>query len=310
MPLGTLDRTPPPFFKQGPSALSRLVVFSSLAFFCMVADVRFRVAQPVRAVVATVLYPLQWLTLQPVFVLQQVGVHFESLQHAQAAQEQARRELAQQALRGSRVEQLMLENLRLRELLQLRRQLTTSAQTAEVLYDAADVYTRKLIIDKGMSQGIALGSPVIDESGVLGQVTRVQPLVSEVTLVTDRDLALPVLNARTGARTVAYGDPAGNYASGLGGLELRFMAGNADVQAGDMLTTGGVDGIYPAGLPVARIDRIERRADSAFARILCQPLARVNAARHVLVLQPLANQIPPRPEPENPPGSVRKWGRK
>ena len=145
-----------------------------------------------------------------------------------------------------------------------------------MLYDAADPYTRKVIIDKGMAQGVDLGSPVLDESGVLGQVTRVHPLVSEVTLLVDRDLAIPVLNVRTGARSVAYGDPA---VSGSG-LELRFMGSNSDVQQGDLLTTSGVDGVYPAGLPVAKISRIERRAESAFAKIYCTPQALVTGARH------------------------------
>src|SRR6185295_18212455 len=104
----------------------------------------------------------------------------------------------------------------------------------------------KVIIDKGAAQGVDAGSPVIDESGVLGQVTRVHALISEVTLVTDRDQAIPVLNTRTGARGIAYGDPH------EGGLELRYMAANADVQAGDLLTTSGVDGVYPTGIPVAK----------------------------------------------------------
>jgi rod shape-determining protein MreC len=101
-----------------------------------------------------------------------------------------------------------------------------------------------------------------------------------------------VLNTRTGARSVAYGDPTGATA---GALELRFMAGNADVQPGDLLTTSGVDGVYPAGLPVAKVDKVERRADSAFARIYCVPQALVDGARHVMVLKPVAAQIPPRP---------------
>ena len=292
MPLGTLDRTPPPFFKQGPSALSKLMVFSALALFLMVADTRFRIAQPVRSAVATVLYPLQWAILRPVLALRQGGEYFEALRDAQVLEAAARRKLAQQSLQANQVEQLLLENERLRQLLSLRERITTPAQAAEVLYDAADPYTRKVIIDKGLAQGVEAGSPVIDESGVLGQVTRVHPLISEVTLVTDRDHAIPVLNTRTGARSVIYGDPAGSHG---GTLELRFMAGNADVQAGDLLTTSGVDGIYPAGLPVARVASVERRADSSFARIYCVPQAAVDGARHVMVLKPIGTQLPARP---------------
>jgi rod shape-determining protein MreC len=306
MPLGTLDRTPPPFFKQGPSALSKLVFFSALALFLMVADARFKVAQPLRAAVATVLYPLQWLALQPVQIIHGASDYATSLKTAQQVEEAARRKLALLSQRANQAEQLALENERLRKLLGLRGQLSATAQPAEVLYDAADPYTRKVVIDRGQAQGVATGSPVIDESGVLGQVTRVYPLVSEVTLLTDRDQAIPVLNTRTGTRGLAYGDPAT-----LGGsLELRFMPASADVQAGDLLTTSGVDGIYPPGLPVARVVKVERRADSAFARIHCAPQALVSGARHVMVLQPLSGQIPALPEPEKAPAPLPRGVRK
>jgi rod shape-determining protein MreC len=306
MPLGTLDRTPPPFFKQGPSALSKLMVCSALALFLMVADARFKITQPIRAVVGTVLYPVQWVAMRPVLLMRNGGEYLQALQAAQSAEASARAKLATQSQRANQVEQLALENERLRKLLTLRERLAMPSQAAEVLYDAPDPYTRKVIIDKGLAQGIQEGSPVIDESGVLGQVTRAHPLISEVTLVTDRDHAIPVLNTRTGARSVAYGDPSGLHA---GALELRFMAGNADVQPGDLLTTSGVDGIYPPGLPVAKVDKVERRADSGFARIHCIPQALVDGARHVMVLRPLSAQIPPRPPAEEP-VPVRKGAKK
>lgn len=306
MPLGTLDRSPPPFFKQGPSALSKLVFFSTLSLFLMVADARFRIVQPVRSALATALYPVQWLALQPVRAVQATTGYMTSLSQANSSSEDSRRKLAIQSLRAGQVEQLLQENSRLRKLLGLREQLGTSVTAAEVLYDAADPYTRKVIIDQGMLQGVELGSPVLDESGVLGQVTRVHPLVSEVTLVIDRDLAIPVLNVRTGARSVAYGDPS---ASGSG-LELRFMGSNSDVQQNDLLTTSGVDGVYPPGLPVAKVSRIERRAESAFAKIYCTPQALVAAARHVLVVKPVSGQIPARPDTAVPEVVVKKGAKK
>jgi rod shape-determining protein MreC len=295
MPLGTLDRSPPPFFKQGPSALSKLVFFSALSVFLMVADLRFSITQPVRAVLATALQPVQWLALQPVRAVRTSSAYLSGLDQANSSSDLAAKKLALQSLRAGQVEQLLLENSRLRNLLALREQLATSVMAAEVLYDAADPYTRKIIIDKGLLQGVALGSPVLDESGVLGQITRVHPLVSEVTLVIDRELAIPVLNVRTGARSVAFGDPIA-YGSGAGsGLELRFMGSNSDVQVGDLLTTSGVDGVYPAGLPVAKISKIERRAESAFAKIYCTPQALVTGARHVMVVKPVSAQLPARP---------------
>lgn len=298
MPLGTLDRSPPPIFKQGPSAMSKLVVFSALALFLMVADSRFQLVAPLRMAMAGVLYPVQWLVMQPVQAVAGAGNYFQLLHRAQANETQALERLAAQASRSLQVEQLALENQRLRELLTMRERVTTETTGAQVLYDTADPYTRKVVIDRGQTHGILPGSPVIDESGVLGQVTRVYPLVSEVTLLVDRDQAIPVLNVRTGVRGVAYGQPS---ASG-DGLELRYTLSNADIEVGDLLTTSGVDGVYPPGLPVARVREVTRRAESSFTRIACTPLARVLGALHVMVLKPVDATLPPSPLPAAGPG--------
>jgi len=290
MPLGTLDRSAPPFFKQGPSARSTLAVLTALSLLLMVADTRLGITPPIRAAVSTALYPVQWLALQPVRLGRLGSEYMATVRSAQSVEDIARKGILQQAQRANQVEELLLENRRLRDLLALRQRLQAPEQAAEVLYDAPDPYTRRVIIDRGQLQGVALGAPVLDETGVLGQVTRVHPLLAEVSLLIDRDFSIPVLNVRTGARSVAYGDPAGG-----GALELRFMPGNADVEEGDLLTTSGVDGVYPAGLPVAKVSHVERRSESAFARIHCLPLARTQGARHVLVLQPLGDQMPPRP---------------
>jgi rod shape-determining protein MreC len=293
MPLGTLDRSPPPFFRQGPSALSKLVFFGVLAVLLMVADNRFRIIKPVRAAIATVLYPLQWSVLQPVIWAREGGKYLESLNTSQAHEAAAQYRLGLQSQRAQQVEELTLENARLRALLDLRARVNAPALAAQVLYAAADPFTRKVIVDKGALAAVQPGSPVLDELGVLGQVTRVYPLVSEVTLITDRNQAIPVLNARTGLRALAFGEPA----VGAGSLELRFLDANVDLQVGDLMTTSGIDGVYPPGLQVARVSKIERGADSAFARVRCVPVADVTGGLHVLILQPLAGQVLARPEP-------------
>ncbi len=308
MPLGTLDNQPPPFFRQGPSARTKLLVYAALALFLMVADARFAVMQPVRTTLATVLYPVQWLALLPLRGGALISTYLESLSAAQDKEAQAHLRLAQMSARANQVEQLALENARLRQMLDLRERLSVGSTAAQVLYDAADPYTRKIIIDKGLTHSIALGSPVLDEFGVIGQVTRVYPGLSEVTLVTDRDQAIPVLNVRTGARGVAFGG-----SSALGdGMELRYTAANADVAEGDVLNTSGVDGVYPPGLPVAKVAKVERRVDTVFARIYCTPIGQVSGTNHVLVLHPLGEQIPERPAPEptvSSKGAGKKGGR-
>ena len=135
-------------------------------------------------------------------------------------------------------------------------------------------------------------------------MTRVYPTISEVTLITDRDHAIPVLNTRTGARGVAFGDTTTHADA----MELRYMAANADATVGDLLTTSGVDGVYPPGLPVARVEKVDRRVDAIFARIYCVPAALVAGASHVLVLEPLSDKLPARPPAEPPPVPRNKRG--
>jgi rod shape-determining protein MreC len=303
MPLGTLDRTPPPFFRQGPSALTRVVFFSALALFLMVADRRLVVVEPLRAVIATVLHPLQQALLVPVQAVRTSGEYLQGLAAARASEAEARRLMADKAERLGRLEMLEQENARLREMLNLRAAVPARTQAAEVLYDRPDPYTRRVVIDRGLTQGVVRGSPVIDHTGVIGQVTRVYPLTSEVTLLVDKDAVIPVLNTRTQVRGVAYGDPL------RGGLELRFMPTNADVREGDELATSGVDGVYPPGLPVATVTRVERRADSSFARITLEPVGQLASARHVLVVEPVGLSLPPPPDPEPEPAAARRGAR-
>jgi rod shape-determining protein MreC len=291
MPLGTLDRTPPPFFRQGPSALTKLVFFAALALFLMVADARFKFVEPMRQALAIVLLPVQRTLAVPVQMWEGGGDYLRGLDQAQADERAARARMAAVAERAARTDQLAQENARLRALLELRPAIQVQSLPAEVLYEAADPYSRKVFIDRGTQHGVAAGAPVINEAGVLGQVTHAYALTAEVTLLSDKDAAIPVLNTRTQQRSAAFGG------GGLGGMELRFMSGNADVKVGDVLHTNGLDGIYPPGLPVARVTAVERRVETGFARIALEPMAVGDGVRHVLVLQPLSAQLPARPEP-------------
>ncbi|WP_415840457.1 rod shape-determining protein MreC, partial [Roseateles saccharophilus] len=292
MPLGTLDRSPPPFFRQGPSALTKLALCSALALLLMVADARFKLMLPARAALALVLQPVQRLLLVPVDAWENAGDYLRGTKRAMAAEDLARRQLSAQAERLSRAEALQAENERLRKLLGLQPALVVPTLAAEVLFEAPDPFSRRVVIDRGATQGVAAGSPVINEAGVLGQVTRVYPLSAEVTLLTDKDAAIPLLNARTQMRNAAAGRPDG------AGMELRFLAANADVKVGDLMTTSGLDGVYPPGLPVAKVTVVERRGDSSFAQVQLTPIAQPDSAHHVLVLQPMDRHIAARKEAE------------
>jgi rod shape-determining protein MreC len=292
MPLGTIDRTPPPIFRQGWSALSKLIFFSALSLFLMVADTRVAMVAPLRAAIATALFPVQTALLVPIEIVRGGSDYMRGLSKALAGEDATRKELAMQAERAALAERLAVENGRLRSLLELQPALQVRSAAAEVLYEATDPYSRKFFINRGTVQGVVAGAPVINEAGVLGQVTRAFPRSAEVTLLTDKDAAISVINTRTQQRGAAYGGLVKGSA-----MELRFVAGNADVKVGDLLHTSGVDGVYPAGLAVAQVAQVERQAEGGFARVVLTPAATADGVRHLLVLEPLAVQLPPRPEP-------------
>lgn len=228
MPLGTLDRTPPPFFRQGLSALAKLGLFSTLALLLMVADARWRIVDPLRATLATALLPVQRTLAVPVEAWEGGGDYLQGLREARRAEATARAALVVQSEKALRVDQLAAENAQLRALLELRPTLSVKSTAAEILYEAADPYSRKVFIDRGATQGVARGSPVVNEAGVLGQVTRVYPLTAEVTLLTDRDAAIPVINNRTQQRSAAFGGAGGRQprdGAALHGRQCRCAGG-------------------------------------------------------------------------------------
>jgi rod shape-determining protein MreC len=285
MALESLDRSPPPFFRVGFAPLTKLIFFSALSVLLMFGDKQLQFTKPIRAGLSTLIMPVQWLVLQPGQVASSIGDYFQNLEQAQKDLQALQLKQLQQSARAQQVEQLLIENQNLRQLLDLKNTVATPSKVAEILFDVPDPYNQRIVIDKGQTKEVVMGSPVIDAGGVIGQVTRVYPLTAEVTLLTDRDQSIPVMNNRTGARNIS----SGNILSGTPLIELKFVPASADVKEGDLLTTSGIDGVYPAGLQVARISHIERRVDISFARIHATPLAELKG-RHVLVLQPTGIQ--------------------
>jgi rod shape-determining protein MreC len=278
---------PPPFFKQGPAPLALLTFYVALSIAALVLDAKFRYLEFVRQAVSVVTHPIQLVAQVPVQGLSGAAGYFEDVSRLQKDNERLQKERLANGTRLLRLDQLEAENLQLRRLLEVRDRQGADAVAARVLYAARDPFTRRVIIDHGMQQGVTPGQPVIDELGIVGQVTRVFPLVSEVALTTDKEQAVPVQIARNGLRSVSFG-------LGNGQMELRFMPANADVQVGDAVVTSGLDGVYHAGFPVARVDKIERDTTYSFARILCSPIAGVENHGIVLLLKPKAAE-PARP---------------
>jgi len=293
-----MEYCPPPLFKQGAPARVKVTVFALIAIVLLVVDARMGLLAGVRTVAATVLYPMQMAAMLPRDAVGNMGVYFSSVSTLQKQVQTLKNQELAQARLLQQAQFQMAENIHLRRLMDGKQQLPVQSQMAEILYDARDPSTRRIVINRGSRDDVTPGLPVIDHAGVVGQVTRVFPFTSEVTLLTDKDQAIPVQVLRSGLRSIVYGR------GHSGQLDLRFVAQDADIQVGDVLVTSGLDGMYPAGLAVARVTQVEK-ATGSFGRVVGLPLAGIDRNRQVLVI--MSNHaLPARPPQETPPTGNRR----
>lgn len=297
-----MQHSPPPLFKQGASARVKVVFFAILSIALLLVDSRINSLVRVRQVVGTALYPLQMLVLMPRDALKQVNSYFASGSELQKELSNLKHQQIRQTQDLQKSAMLASENAHLRRLLELQERTPGKSLTADILYDARDEYVRKIVLSKGSQHGVALGQPVIDERGVVGQVTRVFPLTSEVTLLTDKNQAIPVQVERSGMRSVITGRGRSAY------LDMRVTS-NADIKLGDILVTSGLDGIYPAGLQVAKVAQVESKASTTFEVVLCTPLAGIEQHKQLLILLVETHQLPP-PESEEERAKKEKINRR
>jgi len=283
------DHAPPPFFKRGPAPLALLTFYILLSLAIFVVDLRFRSLDLLRQSIALVVDPVQRIAQTPGSLVDYARNYLEGMQSLQRENDELRHAKLNNAPDLLRLGQLEAENERLRRLLVVKERESAKGQVAQILYTARDPFSRKVIVDKGQHSGIVAGQPAIDEAGVVGQVTRVFPFSSEITLITDKDQAVPVQIIRTGQRSVVFGLDNGQ-------LELRYMPANADVQVGDLLVTSGLDSVYLQGYPVAKVVNIERDSAYSFARIFGEPVAGVENFGEVMILDPRQPLPPPPPE--------------
>jgi rod shape-determining protein MreC len=281
-----MDYQPPPFFKRGPAPLALLSFYAALSIALLVVDARFHTLELLRQGLSMFTHPLQQVAHAPAAFFGDAGNHFSSVARLHEENAQIKRTQLESAATLLRTTQLESENQRLRRLLGVKERQQASGQVTQILYAARDPFARRIVVDKGQQDSILAGQPVVDDAGIVGQVTRVFPFVSEVTLITDKDQAIPVQIVRNGLRSVVFG-------LGDGQLELRFMPANADVQNGDMLVTSGLDGIFLPGFPVAKVVHIERDTSYSFARIYCVPVAGVENFGEVMILEPRTAMVLP-----------------
>ena len=267
---------PPAFFHRGPSPLARVTFFTLAAFALMIADHRFHALGAVRLSLSVLAHPVQQLAAAPGEALGRIAEYFASQDRLLRENQALKAKVLEQAASAQESRLLRTEHEHLLKLSGSR--YAQGGAIAEVLYTARNPFTRKIVVDRGLTHGVQAGTPAIDASGVIGQVTNVGTFTSEVTLITEKDQSVPVMLVRNGLRAIAVG-------SGKdGSIDIPFMPVSADVQNGDVWVTSGIDGTYPPGLVVAQVTSVEKNAAYVFAKIVARPAAGVDNYRYVMLV--------------------------
>lgn len=259
------------------------------AILMLYADLHFGMLRPLRQGLTMVLYPIERVLMLPRDALVWFGRYAGTIADLVDSKTTLEKKVIENAERLLQNEQLSLENDALRGLLELRKDIKHKTLAAEISHETRDAFSNRIVIDRGSQHGVAPGHPVINAQGVVGQVVRVSPITAEVSLLTDPSLTVPVNLPRSGLRSVASGTGDGQQ------VELKYLNINAEVDVGDILVTSGLDGLYPSGLPVAKINRVERAGSGQFPRITSTPMATVGTLQHVLVILIDQALIPPAP---------------
>jgi rod shape-determining protein MreC len=261
--------------RLGPTA--SLLIWLLAGVSLVLIDVRYQALGGLRSGFSLLLQPAREVMRAPFGVAAELGGFFTRHRLLQKERDALLVERAQLLVSGNATEDLVRENAELRALLQLQTRPGQQVVHAALLYQGPDWFAQRITLDQGAGAGLRSGLPVVDGAGLVGQVNRVYPGSSDVTLVSSPEQLTPVFNERTGQRGLAAG-------SGEGQLELRYMPAQTDIRPGDRLLTSGIDRVYPAGIPVARVNRVSRSQSSPYLRVECQPLAGINRSHVVLVL--------------------------
>lgn len=268
----------PRFFIHGPSPFTRLIIFSTLSLLLMASDSKFSYLFQVRQILVVALQPLQMVANSPFKLYANIENYIISQQSLRRDNDALKKQILFQGVQLQALASLKSENENLRTLMQASKVSSQPARLAEIMHAGRDPFTHKVIVNMGASNNVLPGQAVVDGAGVLGQVTRVFTYTSEVTLLTDKELSVPIQVERNALRAIAFGHGRDNT------VNLPYLPANVDIRKGDKLVTSGIDGIYPSGLGVAIVDSVKTNVSSPFAQIVATPVAGIQNHRQVLIL--------------------------
>lgn len=266
-----------PLFQRGPSITLRLLILMLLSIAMMTADHRSARLEPLRAGLALLISPLQYLVNLPFAAGAWLGDSFTSRNSLLRDNDRLQEEHLALMAHMQKYEALEVENQRLRELLQSSARVEGRTSVAEIIAVDLDPFKRQIVLNKGTRDGVRAGQPLLDARGILGQVIHAAPYTSSALLITDPTHALPVQVLRNGLRSIAFGGGSSNR------LDLPYLANNADIQVGDLLVSSGMGGSFPPDYPVGKVVSVKLDPNEPFAMVSAEPSADMERNREVLL---------------------------
>ena len=285
------------FTKSGISSTNKFILLSLVSVALLVLDSRYAAVQTAKRYIATALYPLQWVANQPMEWYEYGSALMHSQNYLLSENQRLTKENMQLKIQTRQAEVQLRELADVKALLTLKQQGLSEAVAAEVISNGKEPIGGRMIINKGSTHNIREGDAVVDDAGLIGQVLQVHPLTAEISPITDSSLTIPVMVARTGVRSLVYG--------GSGQLTLRYFPTDADLQPNDLLVTSGLDSIYPAGIPVARVQQTSRNAGTPFYRTKLESRRHSTAAKSCWLFRNKKCRLLPNPQ-QRPPNGIRK----
>ena len=267
-----------PIFTRGPSFLLRLSIVIALSLILILGDSQFNLFSSSRIYLNSLVSPMQYVADAPQKLFSALS---ENLMTRQALKERNQQlEKDNLHLKADRLllKHLQNENKQLRKLLNSQRVFSNKRMITEVMSLRSDPFTHQLLIDKGALDGVYLGQPVINEQGVVGQVSQVGSTTSRVLLIVDASHGIPVRVQRNDVTAIVHGSGAWNK------LNVPFVQSNADLQEGDLLVTSGLGGRFPAGYPVATVTHFNYQEGVLYAEVAATPVAQLDRSRYLLLL--------------------------
>ncbi|HAS6349683.1 rod shape-determining protein MreC [Vibrio sp. IRLE0018] len=269
-----------PIFGRGPSLQLRLFFAVIASASLMLADGRLDAFSGVRYFLNSLVAPIQYTANLPRSMFDGVYERFSTRQSLLEGNQNLKREVLRLRSDLLLLEQYKEENQRLRKLLGSSFVRDEKKMVAEVMAVDTSPYRHQVVIDKGGIDGVYIGQPVLNEKGIVGQITFVAAHNSRVLLLSDAKNAIPVQVVRNDIRVIASGN------GSIDEIQLEHIPTSTDIQVDDLLVTSGLGGVYPEGYPVAYVTSVEHDTRREFAAIKAKPVVEFDRLRYLLLVWP------------------------